>query len=189
MLVLTLSSCGIFTNDSYSYFITSKSGLIKILQLTRNNEKVSFIYRRTFLGTFYKLLKMQMIDYKIENYNLDLQILFQLKDNFQNEKSELRKIILNDSFECTLLDKPISFESALSNLQLSKEELNTIFDIMIDLDIISISRLKENSNSFAFLIKDKFYFIYSENIEKLNLERNIELKKLDENWYYYDGVL
>ena len=57
------------------------------------------------------------------------------------------------------------------------------------MEIISISRFRKEPNSIAFLIKDKFYIINTDNISELPLERNKEPIKLDENWYYYDGVL
>ncbi len=56
-------------------------------------------------------------------------------------------------------------------------------------DITYISRFMEDDNSIYFRIDDSFFLIYSENISKLNLERKIIPEKLQDNWYYYKGII
>lgn len=191
ILFFKILGCEFFTNNPDKYFAESKSVLLDIKNLVLDKEKISHIYRRDFIGTFYKVLKMQKIEYKIENYETELQTSLEIEKNFKDEPSEIRKLIFNDNAKSVfnLENNYISLDSALNYFRLSKEEVVSVFEKMKELKVISIIRFNEDPSSLAFNIDDRYYLIYTNNITNLVLERKKCPEKLYDNWYYYDGVL
>lgn len=189
MSIVLIQGCFIFDQKEIEFFDKSKTQLVTLLNLTKNKETISFVYRRPLLNFFYKLLQNEKIIYRMNNNESDLQIEFDLSTSFQNEISEIRKIISNDNVKCDQGKKFITLDSALTYLNLTKEEMISIYEIMKETDVVYISRFQSDTNSLYFLVEDKFYIIYSNNISELPLERKEVPQRLDENWYYYDGVL
>ncbi|MBV6480148.1 MAG: hypothetical protein HGGPFJEG_02993 [Ignavibacteria bacterium] len=191
LLSYLVTGCNFFNDNKEQYFKKSKASLENLLNLINKKDKISFIDRRTYFGIIYKILKEEEIKYKIENYETELEISFELKRNFNDEINEIRKIIFGNKVKSILNinNELITLDSALTDINLSKEEMISIFQLMKQSNVTFISRFDYDANSIYFRIDDKYFIIYSENILKLNLERKKEHKTLGENWYYYDGVL
>lgn len=191
LLSYSVVGCNFLNDNVEQCFKKSKEDLEILLNLIGKNEKISFIDRRTYLGTIYKILGEEEIKYKIENYESELEITFELKSNFDDEINQIKRIIFENNVKSILniSNKLIPFDSALKEINLTKDEILSIFGLMKESGITFISRIEYEPNSIYFRINDKYFIIYSENISKLNLERKKEPRKLEVNWYYYDGVL
>jgi hypothetical protein len=188
---LLISGCNPLDHNEKQYFKESKEGLEELLSLISNKYNLSLIVRRSYIGPIYKLLKLQEINYKLENYERELEISFELNKYFEDESSEIRKLISNNDVKSIFNyeNKLITLDSALKYFQLSKEELISIFDKMKELEVTFIQRFNEDNSSIAFRIDDRFYLIYTRNISNLILEIKKSPEELDDNWYYYVGVL
>ena len=187
--MILINGCNYLNRKPDEYFLRSKVKLENLRELIRGKDKLSFIDRATHLSFIHKLFNQKEIKYKIENYKSDLQIEFELTKNFQDEIQELKKIVFNDLAKSEINDKLISLDSALSFIDITKSDIVIIFQSMKENDITYISRFMEDDNSIYFRIDDSFFLIYSKNISKLNLERKIIPEKLQDNWYYYKGII
>jgi len=196
-MIFNIQGCGFILNNPEKYFANSRIGLLELKEMLLEKENVGTVYRRGFLSPLRKMLGWQTINYRIDNKSGTLHISFELKHNIDYESSELNKKILHNDVTSDILfrnkdiiqRKNITFDSALSYFQLSKDKVISIFEKMKEYKIIAINRLNQDHSTLAFLIDDRYYIIYTTNIRTLTLERKKSPQKLDENWYYYDGVL
>lgn len=191
LMILTTLSCNNFNSfeNAKLYFANHKNTFNQLINLTLNKKGISLILRRSFNNIFYKVFKQQEINYKIENYSNGLQIEFAVNNNFENEQAEIKKILYEDKVRSRIRDSNISLDSALSQIDLNRDDILVIFQQMGDLKVSYVSRFKEDLNSIYFSIEDKFFIIFSNNIKNINLERNVLVHKLEDNWYYYNGKL
>ncbi|MBK8553898.1 MAG: hypothetical protein IPL53_23780 [Ignavibacteria bacterium] len=171
------------------FFSNHRADFDTLIDLTLHKEKISLIYRRSFTNVLYRIFNKQTINYKIENYNSGLQIEFDLSENFENEGTEVEKLLTDNVVKSRIRDNSISFDSALNQIDLNREDMMVIFHQMRELKIVYISKFKEDLNSVYFSIDDKYFIIFSKNVAKLNLERMVPVQKIESDWYFYEGKL
>ncbi len=188
-IIFFFGSCEFSNNAKAKYFIEERAGLIDLKNSLVEKEKISLVYRREFLGILYRLFNIESIEYKVENYKYNLIIDFRLSQNFQNEDSEIKQIINLNKFNAISDCVEFSSENALAELNINKEELILIFQLMKNLNVVNVSRFKEDTNALAFLVNESFYLIYSTNISKIKMNKSKHLKRIEENWYSYDRNL
>ena len=197
LMLFSFHGCEFRTNNPDRYFAKSREGLQELKNTLLEKKNVRTVYRREHLSPVYKIFGWQMIDYRIDANDLVMHVSFEVKHNFEHESFELRKKISQNDVTSVILyynneklkSKEITLDSALSSLQLSKDEVISVFEEMKECKIVAIFRLSENPISLAFLINDRYYIIYTTDIRSITLERNKCPEMIAESWYYYDGVL